>query len=244
MARYNEEPLRPRMSIAQAAAWVNPVSGEEAEDVTVRRAAAADAEVICGFLKDLRDEQAKKRPDVVDKNEDILTLEETAAAIDDPSKLIFVAENVDGKVVGHILCELEGMMEIVESAAEAAASVPAAPEPAMEAPEEAAKEAAEAVEEAAAAAEETVETAAEALPAQKKTLTAEKLVIANIYVEDPVRRQRIGTQLYHEARRAAKELGCTAAELSCWQFDKEGIGFFEKLGYRPLLVTMEKELED
>ena len=50
MARYNEEPLRPHMSIAQAAAWVNPVSGEEAEDVTVRRAAAADAEVICGFL--------------------------------------------------------------------------------------------------------------------------------------------------------------------------------------------------
>ena len=241
MARYNEEPLRPRMSIAQAAAWVNPVSGEEAEDVTVRRAAAADAEVICGFLKDLRDEQAKKRPDVVDKNEDILTLEQTAAAIEDPSKLIFVAENGDGKVVGHILCELEGMMEIVESAAEAAAPVPAAQEPAMEAPEEAVEEAAEAVEEAA---EEAAETAAEALPAQKKTLTAEKLVIANIYVEDPARRQRIGTQLYHEARRAAKELGCTAAELSCWQFDKEGIGFFEKLGYKPLLVTMEKELED
>ena len=242
MARYNEEPLRPRMSIAQAAAWVNPVSGEEAEDVTVRRAAAADAEVICGFLKDLRDEQAKKRPDVVDKNEDILTLEETAAAIEDPSKLIFVAENGDGKVVGHILCELEGMMEIVESAAEAAAPVPAAQEPAMEAPEEAVEEDAEAVEEA--VAEEAAETAAEALPAQKKTLTAEKLVIANIYVEDPARRQRIGTQLYHEARRAAKELGCTAAELSCWQFDKEGIGFFEKLGYKPLLVTMEKELED
>ena len=256
MARYNEEPLRPRMSIAQAAAWVNPVSGDEAENVNVRKAMAADAEVICGFLKEMRDTQARKRPDIVSRDEEILTLDEVAEAIEDPSKLVFVAENDKGEVVGHILCEMERAEELpaavaeeaaeavetavegaAESIAEAAEPVPAALEPLTEAPVEAVEEAVEAVAEAA------EEPAVEAEVPTVKPVPG-KLVIANIYVTDAARRQRIGTELYHEARREAEKQGCIGAELSCWLFDKEGMYFFEKLGYKPLLVTMEKKLGD
>ena len=196
----------------------------------------------------------------------VLHLEEVAAAIEDPAKLIFLAENGDGEVVGQILCELE--MQEEDEAAETVA------EPAVEAVEEAAEAAAEPVAEAVEEAAETVaeaaegvlESAAEAaepVPAapmpeeaepeaveapvptvEEKGPRAEKLVIANIYVVDSARRQRVGTELYHEALREARKMGCTAAELSCWNFDKEGVYFFEKLGYKSLLVTMEKKLGD
>ncbi len=214
MARYNTEPERPRMTIAQAAAWVNPVSGEEAEDVKVRKADVIDADVIYGFLKKMRDEQARKRPDIVNREEEMLSVAEIEAAIKDPGKLIFVAENIEGRIVGQILCELEKDDAAEGSGASIAAAadpVPSALEPFEEVP----------------------------VPAAPST---NKLVIANVFVSDPARRQRIGTALYHEACRAAEELGCTGAELSCWQFDKEAMSFFESLGYKPLLVTMEKKL--
>ena len=198
MPKHTNEPQRPRMTIAQAAAWVNPVNGDEVEDVKVRKAAAADAEVIYENLKEMRDEQVQKRPDIVNKDEDILSLEEIAAAIDDASKLIFVAENVSGKVVGQIMCELEQSGEADDENSE-------------EEPEE-------------------------------EKPAADKLIVANLFVQDVVRRQRIGTELYQEACVEAKKIGCTDVELSCWSFDKEGMSFFEKQGYKPLLVTMEKKL--
>ena len=80
MPKHTNEPQRPRMTIAQAAAWVNPVNGDEVEDVKVRKAAAADAEVIYENLKEMRDEQVQKRPDIVNKDEDIRHIKEKVDA--------------------------------------------------------------------------------------------------------------------------------------------------------------------
>ncbi|MBO4288551.1 MAG: hypothetical protein J5865_00430, partial [Lachnospiraceae bacterium] len=162
MARFNNEPERPRPSIAKFASWVNPVSGEEAEDVKVRKATAADAEAICGFLKEMRDEQARKRPDIVNREEDILSLEEVKDAIEDGTKLVFVAENKDGKVLGQILCELEGTEETAGAVSELLLGEVGAAAPVAEAVEEAAEAVAEAAEPVVDAVEEVVESAAEA----------------------------------------------------------------------------------
>ena len=73
---------------------------------------------------------------------------------------------------------------------------------------------------------------------------AGKLVIANIYVTEESRRVGIGTKLYNEAYLEAKKKGVQFAELSCWNFDSAGMAFFERLGFSPLLVTMEKKIGD
>lgn len=116
--KQEEQPVRRRISIAQAAAWTNPVSGTEEEEVTIRRAEAGDAEIIYGYLKKMRDVESVRRPDIVDADQEILSLDEVKEAIADGAKDIFVAINKNDKLVGQILCEYE-MTE---------AAVPADPE--------------------------------------------------------------------------------------------------------------------
>ena len=186
-ANEEEQPVRKRMSIAQAAAWTNPVSGDETEQVSVRKAVPEDAEKIYGYLQAMHAVQARKRPDIVDQEDEILSLEEVQEALADPDKDIFVAVNKTDKLVGQILCEYEQAGEDAE---------------------------------------------------------AGKLVIANIYVTEDSRRVGIGTQLYNEAYLEAKKKGVQFAELSCWNFDSAGMAFFERLGFSPLLVTMEKKIGD
>ena len=94
-----QQPMPVRRSIAEKASWVNPVSGTEAEEVKIRRAEAADAEAICNFLKEFRDAQAKKRPDIIDGEEEILSLEEVQEALADESRLICVAINKEDRMV-------------------------------------------------------------------------------------------------------------------------------------------------
>jgi len=57
-------------------------------------------------------------------------------------------------------------------------------------------------------------------------------VIDNLAVKKGVRRSGVGRALIERAHRWAWDKGATQVELYVWEFNKEAITFYEKLGYR------------
>lgn len=64
----------------------------------------------------------------------------------------------------------------------------------------------------------------------------------NIVVDNSYRRTGIGTAVYQEGIKRAKERGATSAELKVWNFNAEAISFYQSLGMSVQSLTMEKEL--
>ncbi len=107
MAKDNTEIKR--MSISQAAAWVNPASGDDITEVEVRPAVKDDVETMTGFLKALALDESRRRPDIVAEDDELISAEEIEAALEDDQKTVYVAVTPDGKVLGQIFCEYEPM---------------------------------------------------------------------------------------------------------------------------------------
>lgn len=55
-------------------------------------------------------------------------------------------------------------------------------------------------------------------------------------------RTGVGTALFNEARRRAKELGCERIDLNVWAFNEDAIRFYEKMGLSVYRMHMEELL--
>ena len=55
-------------------------------------------------------------------------------------------------------------------------------------------------------------------------------------------RKGVGTALFNEARRRAKELGCERIDLNVWSFNEGAIRFYEKMGLSVCRMHMEELL--
>lgn len=64
----------------------------------------------------------------------------------------------------------------------------------------------------------------------------------NIVVDNSYRRTGIGTAVYQEGIKRAKERGATSAELKVWNFNAEAISFYQSLGMSVQSLTMEKAI--
>ena len=68
------------------------------------------------------------------------------------------------------------------------------------------------------------------------------LYIDDLCVDAAARGQGVGTRLYDEALRLAREAGCDRVTLHAWNFNQAAFHFYEKLGMTPLVTTMEQRL--
>ncbi len=66
--------------------------------------------------------------------------------------------------------------------------------------------------------------------------------IDDLYVSPKFRRRGIATLLYREAERLGKERGVSHLTLMVWSFNEEAIGLYQKLGFCPTMINMEKKL--
>lgn len=64
----------------------------------------------------------------------------------------------------------------------------------------------------------------------------------NIVVDENYRRKGIGTAIFQEGIKRAKEQGATSMELKVWNFNSEAIKFYQSLGMAVQSLTMEKAL--
>lgn len=64
----------------------------------------------------------------------------------------------------------------------------------------------------------------------------------NIVVDENHRRKGIGTAIFKEGVKRAKEQGATALELKVWNFNTEAISFYQSLGLSVQSLTMEMAL--
>ena len=63
--------------------------------------------------------------------------------------------------------------------------------------------------------------------------------IDDICVAEDCARKGIGTMLFDEAKRMAKELSCERIDLNVWAFNKKAIKFYEKMGLTVSRMHME-----
>ena len=64
----------------------------------------------------------------------------------------------------------------------------------------------------------------------------------NIVVDENYRRKGIGTAIYQEGVKRAKEQGATSMELKVWNFNTGAIKFYQSLGMSVQSLTMEKAI--
>lgn len=73
--------------------------------MTIRKARMSDIPVLNELLQDILQVHHQVRPDIFRSSGQKFSEEELSALLDNPTKPVFVYE-VDGKVVGHLFCEL------------------------------------------------------------------------------------------------------------------------------------------
>ena len=66
--------------------------------------------------------------------------------------------------------------------------------------------------------------------------------LENIVVDENYRRKGIGTVIYQEGIKRAKEQGATSMELKVWNFNTGAINFYQSMGMSIQSLTMEKAL--
>ncbi|WP_322182859.1 GNAT family N-acetyltransferase [Neglectibacter caecimuris] len=68
--------------------------------------------------------------------------------------------------------------------------------------------------------------------------------IDDLYVAPEFRRRGIASLLYREAERLGKERGVSHLTLMVWSFNEGAMELYKKLGFSPVLINMEKKLEN
>ena len=68
------------------------------------------------------------------------------------------------------------------------------------------------------------------------------LYIDDLCVDEDLRGQHIGSELYHHACLFAKEQDCYNVTLNVWSLNESAIKFYEKLGMKPQKIGMEEIL--
>ena len=69
------------------------------------------------------------------------------------------------------------------------------------------------------------------------------LYIDDFCVDESARGQQIGTKLYNFVTEVAKNNGCQSITLDVWNFNEGAKKFYEKIGFKPLKILMERKLE-
>ena len=69
-----------------------------------------------------------------------------------------------------------------------------------------------------------------------------ELYIDDLCVDETVRGQHVGRQLYEHTCAWAKEIGCNFLTLNVWCGNDSAMAFYEKRGLTPRSITMETEL--
>lgn len=65
------------------------------------------------------------------------------------------------------------------------------------------------------------------------------LYIDDLCVDEKIRGQQIGRQLYEEVLRHAREAGCYNVTLNVWACNEPALRFYEKCGLKPQKIGME-----
>lgn len=65
------------------------------------------------------------------------------------------------------------------------------------------------------------------------------MYIDDLCVDKEYRGKHIATSLYNHMKIVAKSLGCTRMTLNVWTLNEDAMPFYEKLGLKPLKITME-----
>ena len=68
------------------------------------------------------------------------------------------------------------------------------------------------------------------------------MYIDDLCVDETVRGQHVGRQLYEHTCAWAKEIGCNFLTLNVWCGNDSAIAFYEKRGLTSRSITMETEL--
>lgn len=68
------------------------------------------------------------------------------------------------------------------------------------------------------------------------------LYIDDICVDEEYAHKGVGTALFEEAKRIAKDLDCGRIELNVWAFNEPAIRFYEKMGMTVSRMVMEYDL--
>jgi len=69
------------------------------------------------------------------------------------------------------------------------------------------------------------------------------IVVDNISVEPAYRSQGVGEALMERVYALAREQGINRVTLSVWAFNERAIAFYERLGFSPFQINMDKMLE-
>ena len=71
---------------------------------------------------------------------------------------------------------------------------------------------------------------------------SKELYIDDLCVDEAHRGQRIGKALYEAACRYGADSGCARITLNVWCCNESAMGFYRRLGMKPLKITMEEML--
>lgn len=77
---------------------------------------------------------------------------------------------------------------------------------------------------------------------QLDEFSTKKGVIAELYVEEAHRGQKVGFALMSTAEAHFKALGCTSLLVDCFAPNTSAHAFYERFGFSDRLITMRKEL--
>ena len=70
------------------------------------------------------------------------------------------------------------------------------------------------------------------------------LFIDDLCVDESCRGQHIGTALFEHVSAFAKASGCDCITLNVWNLNEPAMRFYDKCGFAPLKVVMEKQLPE
>ena len=74
----------------------------------------------------------------------------------------------------------------------------------------------------------------------KSLVSRKTLYIDDICVDEKYRGMKVGTQLYNYAKMIARTNGCYDITLNVWNLNPGAMKFYEKMGLKPLKITMEE----
>lgn len=69
------------------------------------------------------------------------------------------------------------------------------------------------------------------------------LYIDDLCVDEKIRGQHVGTDLYNHALSYAESIGCDNVTLNVWTLNDGALEFYKKLGMEPMKIYMEKKLK-
>lgn len=69
------------------------------------------------------------------------------------------------------------------------------------------------------------------------------LYIDDLCVDEKIRGQHVGTDLYNYAIDFAESIGCHNVTLNVWTLNSGALEFYKKLGMKPMKIYMEKNLK-